>query len=183
MQTSTEIEAKIATLDEQLERIRERDLAINNAIGAALADGKDVAALRDERREIRETLEDLDATRPHLERRLEAARKAEAEAAIGGAMEERQRARDTATEMARGVFEHLKEALAAVAAIADAHEAVYALATGRCTKAAETAGHRPPPRDFILEGIAPGEWDTFRNGLTKTLESVPNEIRDLGRAA
>lgn len=176
--TSQEYEAQLAQLDETIDRHRERDREINNAIGAALADGEDAGALRDERREIREALEDLHATRPHLERRLAAARKAEAEASIAGALARADQARGRAVELAAPVFAHIRDALAAVAEVERLHHSEYHVARSAAAAGAKAAGQREPARDFILPATDLQEWAKFAEHLRKMVEHTPRFLKD-----
>jgi chromosome segregation ATPase len=178
--TSQQYEAQLAQLDATIERHRERDREINNAIGAALADGKDAGALRDERRELREALEDLHATRPHIEQRLAAARRAEAEAGIESALSEAAGTRKRALELVAPIFGHMQEALAAVDEVERMHGAVYALATGRAAYGARAAGRPEPSRDFILPGVSPQQWGAFRNHLSRVVQEAPKPLREGG---
>lgn len=75
-QTSAEIEARIRSTRERIDELSERERTVNQDIGRGIANGGEVGALRDERREVRDEIEDLTAALPHLERQLEEARQA-----------------------------------------------------------------------------------------------------------
>lgn len=79
---SKALEERLRSTREQIDALAERERAVNSEIGSALANGGEVAALRDERREVRDLIEDLSAALPHLERQLNAARVEDSRAAL-----------------------------------------------------------------------------------------------------
>ncbi len=109
---ATKVADRLRQIEARLDELTDRDREVGREIGAKVAEGKTAPAkLREERREIREELEDLVAAKPHLEREAERERAdAEREAANAAA------ARVVAVEdEAATIGDSIREAFAPIA--------------------------------------------------------------------
>lgn len=181
-QTSAEIEARIRSTRERIDELSERERTVNQDIGRGIANGGEVGPLRDERRNVRDEIEDLTAALPHLERQVEAAQKAEAAAALTDLLSESERIRARVSESISEVYPALESAFAAVDAVLQAHFTEYVIAIGKAVRAAEQSGQRPPPEHFVLPNADPHAWQAFRDQLDKLLRAAPDVIRPGGGA-
>lgn len=167
MATSEALQDRIRTTQSEIDRLAERERAINEEVGALLAAGGDVTALRDERREVRDSVEDLTASLSHIGRQLEAARLVEARASFAAwvATEEKQVAR--AVAIGREMRPHLDALCALVpelSALVDEHRTMTRPKIDHC---AQAAGEPRPARPDIVAsaGLSSKLLDNTLRGL------------------
>ncbi len=172
--TSGALEQRLRATQEQLDTLAEKERAVNAKIGTTLAAGGDVGALRAERAEVRESLEDLTSLLPVLERQLAEARKGDTRTEFARWLETEQAQVTRAGEIGKELRPHLDgicQLVPELAALVAEHDTM----TRRKIKhLAEAAGERQPARPNLVATatLSPKLLDTTLAGLVHEVQQL-----------